>query len=173
MKTWKILLIVITAGITGFATVPFYKEYKVLNTKLDQLQKNRDKKIEEQKELAKIKKEIENDKKNFLTKIPAEVEQEKLIMDLLSIATKTGFGFSDLSFSQGKNAKLGIPQINISFSTEGNKNQLIDFLKNIEENERFMGMENFSITTSKDDKQSVSLGVSLYAYFQDESASNK
>ena len=94
MKTWKILLIVITVGITGFATVPFYKEHKTLDSKLTQLEQTKAKKIKEQKDLAKIKGEIKDDKKNFLTQIPDEVEQEKLIMDLLSISKKTGFGFS-------------------------------------------------------------------------------
>ncbi|MDH3324720.1 MAG: type 4a pilus biogenesis protein PilO [Candidatus Peregrinibacteria bacterium] len=171
MKTWKILMIVLTIAILGFVTQPEFEKFQNLNSEKEKLVKIKKDKIAELQKLKAIETEIIETARNDLNQIPVEIDQENLIKDMLRITRKTGFPFSGLNFSKGMNSKLNIPQVSISFSTKGEKGKLLEFLREIENNERFLGMENFSISTEQDGiKRMVSLGVSLFAFYQDTSA---
>ena len=169
MKTWQILVIVFIIAILGFVTMPEFEKFQNLESEVAKLTKTKQAKVVELQSLKSIEKEIAETSQSDLNKIPVALDQENLIKDILRITRKTGFPFSGLSFAKGMNSKLNIPQVTISFSTKGEKQRLFEFLEEIENNARFLGMENFAISTSQEGgKEMVSLGVSLFAFYQNQ-----
>ncbi|MCF7917422.1 type II secretion system protein M [Candidatus Gracilibacteria bacterium] len=129
-------------------------------------------KIQELQTLNGIIKSAQQENKSLLSQIPVENEQEKIMQFLKQISLKTGFGFTSLQFSKGKNSEVGLPELSIRFSTTGRKEKIKDFLVAIENSPRFLGMDNLNITTTRENGSlSVQFGVSLYSFFQTEKGS--
>ena len=167
MKAWHIVVIILSLLCLGMYTQPLMKQTKDLQAKKQNLeiefksmntQLNKIKETQIKKEQAEI---------NFAQQIPLFNEQEKLLQTIQTITLKNGFSFQSVSFTKGQNPVLGIPEIKISFLTEGNKKNLIKFLESIEKNKRFLGMESLNINTHEEGGEPiVSFNVSLYGFYQ-------
>lgn len=169
MKTWQIIVIV--ASLVGFGLyVPPVREDVVQMRAENKDLENQIQELNHQlHEVDRIGREAPEKKDQLVRRIPLDNEQEKLIQDIENITLRTGFSYDGLSFSKGKNPVLGLPELKISFSTQGNKANLIRFLEALENNERFLGLETLSISTREENNvQMVSFGVALYAFYQQE-----
>lgn len=167
MKAWHIIVLIASGVLFGFVTQPMGEDVKSLKNQTSKLSEEIQTINTQLQEITRIQREEQNQQQELARRIPLQNQQENLIRDIQSIRTKSGFGYESISFRKGKNPVLGLPELKISFSTEGNKQNLLSFLELIEENERFLGMENLSITTRQEGSTPVvSFSVSLYAFYQ-------
>ncbi len=167
MKIWHIISIIVIIGVLGFVTYPIMNENQDIKRENSKL--NSDIEILNQKlvKVADTQKRTKAENDQILKKIPLDSEQENLIQDLQKISKRSGFKFNNLKFSKNQNSDFGLPELKVSFSTEGNKKSLRNFLLLIENNERFLSMENLDIQAKEDGRsQSVSFGVSINAFYQ-------
>jgi Tfp pilus assembly protein PilO len=162
MKTRNILLSVVLIAIAGFGLWPLHKmaqEKEVINNRLL---------IQKQQQIERLT-ELENREKITETTIaiPNTPQQIELVNDLNRIAKTTGLTIPDSwSFSVGHNSDVNAEQLSVGFPLSGSRNQIQKFLKEVEENSRFMGINNISFTT--DSAQSIpltKLSVQVYAFF--------
>lgn len=167
MKSWSILLLISGVLIFGLYTNPTRKEVSQIQSQAQTLENTLNELNAQLQEIERIQKESAATKETFVRRIPLKNEQESLIKDIHSLTLRHGFSADTISFTKGQNPTLKIPEMKISFSTKGNKTNLIPFLKSIESNERFLGLENLSITAMQEGTSTnVQFGVSLYAFYQ-------
>lgn len=154
--------------VAGFGMIPLQNSIERLRLTHASLEQQKKDKIAEHEQLKQLS-EREDGEIEILTKrIPPRPEQEKLIRDLRQITKESGFTFTGLQFSKGFNSTIGAQQLSVSFSAEGSRGQIQNFLSRIEQNERFLGMETLSVQTPlKDNMTKVTLSVSLYSFFQE------
>jgi Tfp pilus assembly protein PilO len=106
-------------------------------------------------------------KNDLLQKIPREKNQSNIIRDLRSLATNTGFSFTQIAFSEIENKAIEAKEIRASFVIEGPKNNVVNFLTSVENNKRFMGIENINVQTSiREGEEIANVSVTLYAFYQ-------
>ncbi|MBT3349476.1 hypothetical protein HN954_05090 [bacterium] len=171
MKNFKILGFVVLVLAVGFGVVPLQKSVKKTQTDQQLLVAKKEKKVEEFRKLqllmtpatqATVAKSPER-------QIPPTAEQESLIRDLYRIIRGLGFEFDGLNFSKSYNEKVQSPQINASFSIKGTRSQVQNFLRAVEENERFLGLENLGqLKNTEPNSGVIQLSVSLYSFYQQE-----
>ncbi len=163
MNNWKILAVLFVILFAGFGIRPVYKSAQTL--------KAQHTKLTNQKEasLAKLKAEQEKAQQTNQTEkmfISEKLDQSDLIKIVQDITQKAGFSVSNFQFSQGKNTRVGANQVNASFSLSGQRNQILQFLRAVESNQRFLGMKTFGLTTSfKDNTPETTLSVQLYSFY--------
>ncbi len=161
---WKILAVGGGLLVLGFWVVPQWEQVKSLqleNTKLSNIKAQKTAAI---KALTTSQKTGSDE---VLGQVPYTPEQAVLINDLRLISAKTGFIFRVLSFGQGENTTVGAAQTTVNFSVLGQKSKVIDFLKLIESNRRFIGMDNLSVNIQKKNEVELAeLNVTLYAFSQ-------
>ncbi|MCK5460553.1 type 4a pilus biogenesis protein PilO [Candidatus Gracilibacteria bacterium] len=169
MNSWKIWLSFSILPIFVFWISPAWKEVKIEKKGVETLEILRDEKIKELQTLSEKKETLlDNDNQEILKKIPLTLEQENLIRDLTKISKETGFYFTSLSFGKGRNADVNAPQINLNFSVEGRLDKVQPFLSRIENNERFLGMNDLDLNIKdKNGLKIASFSVSLYAFAQE------
>lgn len=168
MKNWKFWLSLSIIPLFGFWIFPTLKVVESHKKEVSKLETIKSEKIKILKSLEAKKEELPTEEEQtLLKKIPLTLEQENLIRDIYKISKKTGFAFSSLGFGKGKNPDVDAPQMNIDFSVEGRLSYLKEFLTQIEQNERFLGMNNFNVgIKEKNGVKIVSLSVSLFAFAQ-------
>ncbi len=165
MKTRFIIIITSFILFFGFITYPLAKAVKEERSKQKELGKTIILLNQTLKKVEVSQNQNPGPKKNLEKTFPIKNEQEKIIEDLKSIELQSGFGFKNLSFSKSINQNLGLPELKINFDTQGPRSNLQNFLKLIETNERFLGMETLNIEKNKG-QDTVSFSVSLYAFYQ-------
>lgn len=170
MKTWHILVLVLLVAIGGFYIVPTVNTTRSLRSENIKLQKTLQGKIEELQTLNQVLQKTKEQKKSVLSLVPIDNGQEFLLRDLQKIAQQTGFGFNGLQFFKGQNSAVGLPELSINFSTEGQKSQFKKFLLAIENNQRFLGMNRLDVQTdfSAPANPKLRFNVSLYSFYQKE-----
>lgn len=167
MRSWHILLIILSIGaIIGYLQ-PLRESHEKQERELKEIHSTIGTLREQIKEIMVLKKEKSDLSSEFIKNIPLHPEQDALIQDIYTLTLQNGFTFESLSFTKGENPEIGISEIKTTFTTEGSKKSLIAFLRAIETNQRFMGLESLSVRTHETDGQStVRFGVSLYAFYQ-------
>ena len=169
MKNFLLVGILLFLCVVGVVLVPDAKDI----TKLKQTQMSLSAQLqalqEEQQRLEK--KAAEGDTLSLAAqKIPAILNQPEIIRDMLTLEKSTGFAFDGLSFTSGFHSEVQAPVMKISFSTSGAKQNLVQFLKTIENYKRFYGMETLGLSYSMDEGyEQVSFSVNLYTFAQRES----
>ncbi len=169
MKTWKILFIVIIVSVIGFIGIPLKKKVTNLkneNLKLDQLKKE---KIAEYEELTNGNPDETIKLVDPELRIPRKLNQTELLIDLQKIASLSNIQLPDTwSFSVSKDDDLDVSRLAMSFSIKGNRGNIYKFIKAVEENERFLEIENFAIHTFNDNGVPTSeMPINLQAYAQE------
>lgn len=102
--------------------------------------------------------------------IPAGVRQDEVIRDLIDIAELNKISLSSLSFGKGKTQKEGISSLRISSSFSGSYEDLLDFLKSIEQNARLLRINSINVQLTKLDVlalERATFSLSLEAFFQE------
>jgi Tfp pilus assembly protein PilO len=162
MKTNNILLTVALIAIAGFGIVPLRQmtlEKEIENERLF---------IQKQNQIERLT-ELENAQKitGNQSAIPMRPEQLSFVDDITRIAKKNGISLPESwNFSLGRNSEVNAEQISISFPVSGTRAQIQQFLQEIEQNPRFMGVKNFSFTTdSSRTTPRIDMSIDLYAFF--------
>lgn len=176
MKRYSIWLLLLLIPLYGFWISPTQEFVEEKNNKIEKSTKEKIGKIKELQELHLLKKELNkltDNKKStssveILRKLPSEIEQEKLLKDLQKIAGNASFRFNSVNFSTGMNKEMSLPEIRVDFSVKGPKSQVKKFLRSIETNERFLGMDKLTVNVSKKSTEMVSMKINLYAFAQEE-----
>ncbi len=169
MKNWKIGIIIFSVFLAGFFIFPTYKDGQESKQKNEILQKELSIKIKELKALNTKQTTFTTTETTLFRKIPRDEMQESIIRDVDLILNRYGFELEGgVSFSRGFNADVDAPEIKTNFVIIGPKNNLVPLISAFENNERFYGIEKLSVQIfTEDDKQMVSLPVSLSSFFQE------
>ena len=168
MKNFSIWLAIACIPVYGFWVFPQWKSYEekleqksVLTTNIQE-EKEALKALQSQKET--IQKTADKD---ILKRVPENMQQEFVMLDLQRISQETGFAFKSLNFKNVKNPEIGANQLTIGFSITGKKERLPLFLEKIENNTRFFSIADLNFQTEEVNGITViSMLVSVDALFQ-------
>ncbi len=150
----------------GLVTIPLKKKVTVLQAENQNILEKKAKLATEFKRVQETFQTLTNENKKADRFIPTGYDQETFLADIEAITKKNGFSVESLAFSLGHNDQVKAEQINASFSLEGARTNIYNFLVDVENNPNFMGLSSFGIQSGSSDDQSV-LGVSLYSFFQE------
>lgn len=95
--------------------------------------------------------------------VPAGMQQDELILELVDMAEKAGFNAKVLSFSKREDQTYG-SALGISLSLTGDYEKLIAYLQLIEGAERLFDVS--SITVQRTSTSAITFGLNLEAYYQ-------
>lgn len=162
MKTRNILLSVALIAVAGFGLGPLHKMVQEKEATNERLFIQKQQQIERLEELENIEKTI-----GTTRVMPVTPQQIEFVNDINRIAKTTGLEIPDSwSFSIGHNSDVNAEQVSVGFSISGHRKQIQKFLKEVEENPRFMGVKSLSFST--DSTRSIPLtnmSVDLYVFF--------
>ncbi len=162
MKTSQVIASVGLIAVIGFAIMPLQKmasQEAAENTKLFTT------------------KQLQIEKLEKLEKIAAAGSHEKYIPDgpqelamanqLKVIAKKTGITLpANWNFNMNYNSDIGADQISVSFPIKGRRQQIMNFLRGVENNSRFLGVKDFAIMTDFESSLSLTeMNVDIYGFF--------
>lgn len=162
MKTSQIIAVVGLVASIGFGVVPLQNLASEESARNEKLFAKKQKQIEEVEKLEKLVASGSHEKY-----IPDGPEEIALADDLNNIAKKTGITLpASWSFNTNTNSQVGASQISVSFPIEGRRQQIANFLKEIEQNQRFLGVKDFSMKTDFESSLSLtSMDVDVYGFF--------
>ncbi len=165
LLTW---LSILAIPVYGFWIVPKYNEVKTRKVHLQNLAEESRKKTEEFKTLKAQEKALKSEAfEAILAQVPPTIQQERLIVDLQRIAQESGFIFKSLGFAKGQNPEVESAEVKINFSVRGRKDNLPKFLAKIEQNPRFLGMENLAYSIEDlEGLNVINMSVSVFAFSQ-------
>ena len=165
MKTNQIIAVVGLIAAVGFGVMPLQQkvnEQKELNSRLSI---TKQKQIEQVAQLEKIAAAGSHEK--YIPDGPAELA---FANDLKRIGKKNGITVpASWSFSTNFSSDVGAEQISVSFPIQGRRQQIANFLSDIEANPRFMGVKSFAITSDPDASLGLTkMSVEIYGFFLSE-----
>jgi len=114
--------------------------------------------------------ETEVKKNEILNSIPVGVRQDGIIKDLYEIAKTNDVELRSVSFGTSEGIYENVSALTISASFEGNYSDLINFLKSIEENKRFLKVSSVNVQVADvvgEDFKRVTFSLSMSAFYQD------
>lgn len=108
----------------------------------------------------------EIDEKELAEKIPDGLEQDALVNDINRMAKTAQVSFNALTFSLQKST--GLPTVNISAGFQGPYENLVRFLKYIEENNRLLIVKDASVsrTINAAGLELVNLNLTLNSFYR-------
>jgi len=114
--------------------------------------------------------ETEVKKNEILNSIPVGMRQDGIIEDLYDIAKTNEIELRSVSFGTSRGVYDNVSALTISASFEGNYSDLINFLKSIEENKRFLKVSSVNVQVADvvgEDMKRVTFSLSMSAFYQD------
>ncbi len=100
---------------------------------------------------------------DLLKAVPVGYSQDSLISELFSLAQNLKFSLSTVSFSPST-GETGAGVLQISASLQGSEDDLITFIRRIEEADRLLDLKSFSVQDFS--ATEVIFNLSLEAYYQ-------
>ncbi|MBT4384435.1 type 4a pilus biogenesis protein PilO [Candidatus Peregrinibacteria bacterium] len=102
-------------------------------------------------------------KQTLLTAVPANLGQDRLILELADIAVKAGFDLNAMNFSASVDQTYGNKLV-VATNFAGQADDLIDFLKALENADRLLQVKtlNVQLTSSSD----IAFNLNIEAYYQ-------
>ena len=115
--------------------------------------------------------ELENnptkDWTNAINLIPTENQQEGIMRDIKRIADTSGYQFKNIGFDDNVDKELKTGRIAIRVSVTGPYDKLFYFLSLLEQNPRYVGIENLKLSSKTTDTGRIAnMSLSLYALYQ-------
>ncbi len=104
-----------------------------------------------------------------LKAVPAGMNQDEVITDLIQIAKENNIELHSISFSKGSTNQEDVGSLRVSASFEGNYLDLTDFLEGLEENARIFKVDSISVQVSKvqiTDIERASFSLTIDTFFQ-------
>lgn len=163
MKNWNIVLALIFILGIGFGTMPIRKQLAAATLQRNVLETQKKKISKEFKAIQKNVHESENS--SAFNTIPVGYDQAAFLSDIEKILEKNQFEVKNFSFSLGSDSTVEAEQIQASFQIQGSRGDIYNFLKDVEENKNFMGVQSFSIS-GESRQTDITFNVSLYSFFQ-------
>lgn len=109
----------------------------------------------------------EIDQEMVLTSIPENFNQDLLINDLNSIAKDTNVNIGSVSFSAPTTSSETIKRATINMSLTGGNDELIRFLKGIENNSRKITVKSITVQYGQiEEITRINFNLSMETYFQ-------
>lgn len=108
-------------------------------------------------------------KLTLLNSIPVGVNQDKVIEDLVKVADSHDIELRSVSFGLSEGYHKGIGALKINASFEGNYGDLINFLRGLEQNSRFLKVSSVNVQVSQFedlDIKKVTFSLSMDAFYQ-------
>lgn len=109
-------------------------------------------------------------KQEVLSAIPAALDQDQVIEDLIKIADEYKVELRSISFNKGSTNVDGVAALRISSSFEGNYSDLTSFLQGLEQNARLFQVESIAVQVKKVDVSDIeraNFSLSVLAFYQD------
>ncbi len=167
-KNKSVFIYLLGIIICGYYTAPTYSENQKMTDQLLDLTEELNTKEAERDSLKLLKTEMKDAFEDVKKQIPIGAEQENVIRDLNRLVAASGLSFTSLSFAVGHNAQINVDHLSINFSVEGSVKQIRELLQRIEQNQRFMGLDNLNISGLEDqNNKKTTLSLNIYALFQD------
>ena len=104
-----------------------------------------------------------------LSAIPQRFEQDKLILDLTSIAQKNDIGLNSVNFSVSTGSTERVKKATVNANLTGDLGSLLGFLKGVESNQRKLVVKTVAVQTGATDTgiPRVNFNVNMETYYQD------
>lgn len=102
--------------------------------------------------------------------IPPNIDQDEVIRDILEIADANKVTMNSLSFGKGGTDKEAIGSLRINSSFEGDYNDLVNFLKSVEQNGRLFVVNSISVQLNSGGLsgiQRANFSLSIEAFYQE------
>ena len=164
----KKLILAAIAVTTIFFVLPGIREIREWQRKNEQLEISLQKNIKKLKKLDAERAKISVSSDVAEKKIPRKIEQQNVIYDLRKIFLQSGFEIADLKFAKNFNEKVGAHELKVDFLARGPLERTRDFLRLIEKNERFLGLEKFDVATAvKNNRAIASFSATVFAFFRE------
>jgi len=169
MKNLHWWLLILCVPLYGFWTMPYLSDtrpslqqaLKVEVVQKDRLGEQFSALKTQQKELA-----ASGDEVTPTDRIPPEMEQEYLLLDLRRITQGAGFSSGGFSFKKGENSDTKAAEMNVTFAAQGNRSNLVALLEAIEANPRFMGLNSLTFGSVGTNQDLINLSLDIYALAQ-------
>lgn len=163
MKNLNIILVLLAVFIFGLVGLPNKKAVAKITKEIASLEKEKKEKSAEFKKIQAEFKELKESNKDVQHFISDSFNQDSFIEKILEFAENSGVDQIDsLQFSQTQDSHDST-KITANFSLEGRRTSVANFLKKIESEPLFMGVESFGISTDEDGNSSMN--VSLYSFY--------
>lgn len=179
-----ILFILISVGTFVFGVNPFYKEVKTLRAEIIEYNKALDNSTNLQKTedalITSLNSIKQSDKDRLYSFLPSTVNNIQFILEIERIANLHNMPIKDIKFEAKKNVNANDPNIVVSeagadsrpfgvfpieFTTEGDYNSFILFLKDLEFNLRLTDVKSISFTSpDSSDKPTPGVDPNIYRY---------
>ena len=164
MKNWQIVLLFSLVLIIGFGTWPLYQKREAQQTELAELTAKKNQLAAEFKNVQQNFEALQSETDSPFTEIPQNYDQAQLLEDVLQLTTQNGFSVENFQFGLSYNAAVETDEINVRFELEGARSSIANFLQDVEEFPRFLGVESLQLTSG--DNRRSKMGVSLYSFFR-------
>ena len=115
-------------------------------------------------ELQDILPKTEVERKKLLGRIPVEVEQDQLLLDIARLTAAHAVDFSSLTFGLGGVTEEGVKRITINASFSGIEKNLENFVRALEQNERQILVK--SVGVQQEASGMTRFNLNLEAYYQ-------
>jgi len=106
-------------------------------------------------------------------KIPASLDQDQVIEDVVNISNNYGIKLRSISFGKGSVSQQGLASLRVNASFEGEYSDLVDFLKGVERNGRFFKVNSISVQVSQltgSSVERVTFSLALEAFYRQDIA---
>jgi len=173
MSIVGIVLLILSATFYALYLNPLRGEYADVGSALDEKEVKIEElttRIENLKE-AEVKMDLgtEVQKNVLLAAIPVGVNQDGVIEDLVKIAKDNAIDLNSVSFGKGDSEFGGVGGLRLNASFQGDYNDLLNFLKSIEQNSRLFKVDSINVQVSyldDLDMRRVTFSLSIMAYYQ-------
>jgi len=108
-------------------------------------------------------------KEKSLLAVPTKMYQDQIIKDIVGIAAGYDITLRSLSFGKGFSSKEAVSSLQINAGFEGNYNDLVNFLKGIEQNPRKIRINSISVQVGVMDlslAKRASFTLAMEAFYQ-------
>lgn len=102
--------------------------------------------------------------KNVEVAIPDYFDQDELIKQLSQLSGNYSLQLDSLSFTRKNTENQYIDGVQISLSMKGGLFNFIDFLRSLENQQRFYNLKDVSLSISKDEPKQVNFNATLIVY---------
>jgi Tfp pilus assembly protein PilO len=104
-----------------------------------------------------------------LKSVPAQMNQDEVIRDIVNISDSYDIELKSLSFGEGASDQEGIGVLSVNSSFEGNYNDLVSFLEGIEQNPRLFKVKTINVQINQLDVLDIlraTFSLTMEAYYQ-------
>lgn len=161
--TLFIFLITFAAGI--FYVKPQWDEVTASSFAVQQKQQQKDQLTQQLQQLKDLQQSLnagsEVEKSTTLNAIPERFEQDKLMADIYAIAQKNQVVINGINFNLPNNESDRIKKAGININLTGSDDGLVNFLKNIESNQRKIIVKIISVQSGKTESGAIRLNFNL------------